>query len=177
MFELEEDLGIANLAIAPEDGLLIVAVDDMRQPQHPEIRCLTIEGIERARFRLDMLLYSLTAVDARTLAMIGAFKHSGQIEVLVIEAASGRVKARRALGPEIGADVACSPTGDRLAVAHHHGVEVCGLKTLDPLLHLGLGDETACSLALSPDGAWIAAGTLEQTVRLFNADTGEEHLV
>jgi WD40 repeat protein len=61
-------------------------------------------------------------------------------------------------------------------VAYGHGVEVCRIKSLKPQLKLRLGDERACSVAWSPDGAWIAVGTLERTVRLFDAATGKEHL-
>jgi WD40 repeat protein len=61
-------------------------------------------------------------------------------------------------------------------VGYDHGVEVCRLDSLEPELQLRLPDENVCSVAWSPDGRWIAVGTLQQTVRLFEATTGTEHL-
>jgi WD40 repeat protein len=175
LLELEEDLGISDLVILPQDELLIAAIDKQRYSGHPEIRCVTINGRERARFQLETSLDDLAAVDARTLVATGRFDH-GQTEVFVLDAASGRFKATRTLGWEIGACIASSPAGDRLAVAYDHGVEVCRLKSLKPELQLRLRDEQACSVAWSPDGAWIAVGTVKRTVRLFDAATGIEHL-
>jgi WD40 repeat protein len=175
LFELDGDLGIGRLAVLPQEELLIAAIDDQRLPGPAEIRCVTLDGTERARFQLEVSLYDLAALDARTLVATGSFG-GGETEVLVLDAASRQVRARRTLGPEIGANVAGSPGGDRVAVAYDRGVEICRLKSLEPELQLTLADEHACSVAWSPDGAWIAVGTLERTVRLFEAKTGAEHL-
>jgi hypothetical protein len=107
----------SNLVILPGDELLIAAIDRQRYSGYPEIRCVTTDGTERASFQLETSLYDLAAVDARTLVATGRFDH-GQTEVFVLDAASGRIKATRTLGWEIGAYVASSPAGDRLAVAY-----------------------------------------------------------
>jgi WD40 repeat protein len=176
LFELEGDFGISKLVILRQDGLLIAAIDNQHFPGRPQIRCVTIDGTEQAHYQLETYLYDLGAADARTLVATGSLGYCGPTEVFVLDAASGQSKARRTLGPEIGAHVANSPARDRFAVAYHHGVEVCRLESLEPELQLRLGDERACSVAWSPDGASIAVGTLERTVRLFNAATGKEHL-
>jgi WD40 repeat protein len=176
LFVLEGDLGISKLVSLPQDELLVVAIDDQRSPGCPEIRCISVNGTEQARYRLETSLYDLAAVDARTLVATGSFDDE-QTEVFVLDAASGQCKARRTLGPEIGASVANSPARDRLAVAYDHAVEVCRLETLEPELEFRLADERPCSVAWSPDGVWIAVGTRERTVRLFDVATGKEHLV
>jgi WD40 repeat protein len=175
LFELDGDLGISNLVVLPQYELLIVAIDRQRSPGRPEICCVTIDGTEQARYQLEMSLYDLAAVDAGTLVGTGSFDGE-QTEVFVFDAASGQPKARRALGPKIGACIALSPAGDGLAVGYDHGVDLCRLGSLQPELQLRLADERACSVAWSPDGAWIAVGTVERTVRLFDAATGKEHL-
>jgi hypothetical protein len=177
LFEVEGDLGISSLLILPEDELLIVAIDDMRFPKHPEIRCLTIEGTERARYRPNIFLYDLAAWDNQSIVMTGASDYGGRSEVFVLEAASGQAKARRVLGPEIGACVVGSPILDRLAIAYGCNVELCKPESLEPELRIRLMDEHVCSVAWSPDGSWIAVGTNERTVRLFDAATGREYLV
>jgi hypothetical protein len=161
--------------VLPQNALLIAAIDGQRASRRPEIRCVTIEGTERARYRLETSLYDLAAVDARTLAATGSVDGGGT-EVFLLDAESGRHKARRTLGPEISAYVAAAPGGGRIAVAYHNGVEVCRLESLAPERSMRLGDERACSVAWSPDGARIAVGTHERTVRLFDAATGKEHL-
>jgi WD40 repeat protein len=176
LFQLDGDLGVSSLVVLPEEELLIAAIDNQHFPGCPEIRCLTIDGTERARCQLATNLYDLAAVDARTLVVTGSVD-DGQTEILIVDAESGQTKARRNLGPEIGAYVASSPARDRIAVAYDHSVQICGLQSLQPERQLPLADERACSVAWSPDGAWIAVGTHERTVRLFEAATGREHLV
>jgi WD40 repeat protein len=175
LFELDGDLGISRLAVLPQGEVLIAAISDQRSGGTSEIRCVTIDGTERAGFQLEMNLYDLSAADAGTLVAAGSLDHE-QTEVFVLDAASGQPKARRALGPEIGASVAYSPACGRLAVAYCRGVEVCRLDSLQPELKLQLADERPCSVAWSPDGAWIAVGTCERTVRVFHAASGKEHL-
>jgi WD40 repeat protein len=174
LFELEGDLGIVRLVVLPQDELLIAAIDNVHFPQRSEIRCFTIDGTERTRYPLEAHLYDLAAVDAATLVATGRFDN-GPTEVFVFDAASGQSKARRALGPEIGGWLANSPDCDRFALAYGHGVEVCRLESIEPELQLPLA-ELPLSVAWSPDGAWIAVGTRERTVRLFDAATGKEHL-
>jgi WD40 repeat protein len=188
LFELEGDLGIAHLEVLPQDELLIAAIDDQRLAGPPtEIRCVALDGTERTRFPLNMCMYDLAAANARTVLATGWFNSertkddeetddSGQTEALLLDATSGQIQARRTLGPEIGAYVAGSPDWTRLAVGYDHGVEVCRLPSLEPELRLPLADGRVCSLAWSPDGRWIAVGTLQRTVRLFDATTGTEHL-
>jgi WD40 repeat protein len=188
LFELEHDLGIANLEVLPQDELLIAASDDQRLAGPPsEIRCVALDGTERSRFPLNMCIYDLAAVDARTLFATGWFDReqtkdneepddSGQTEVVLLDPTSGQIQARRTLGPEIGAYVAGSSDRTRLAVGYDRGVEVCKLPSLEPEQRFPLADEKVCSVAWSPDGRWIAVGTLQRTVRLFDATTGAEHV-
>jgi WD40 repeat protein len=175
LFELDGDLGISKLVVLPEHELLVAAIDSQRSTGCLEMRCVTIDGTERARYPLEMSLYDLAAADSGTLVSTGTFDGE-TTEILAFEAVSGRLKARRPLGPQIGAYVATSPARDHFAVAYDRGVEVCSLMSLRPELRLKLGDERPCSVTWSPDGAWIAVGTHERTVRLFDAANGVEHL-
>ncbi|MGF1622347.1 MAG: WD40 repeat domain-containing protein [Rhodomicrobiaceae bacterium] len=175
LFELDEDLGISKLAVSPEHELLIAAIDEPRFPGCSEILCVTIDGTEQTRYELEIGLYDIAIAGDRTLVAAGSLD-DGDTEVFVLDAASGQIMARRALGLQIGAHVANAPTGGQVAVAHDRDVEICSIETLKPELQFQLGDEHACSVAWSPDGAWIAVGTRERTVRLFHAATGTEHL-
>jgi WD40 repeat protein len=177
LFELEGDLGISHLEVLPQDELMIVVIDEQRSGRPPsEFRCIRLDGKEQARFQLDMIPYDLAALDARALVLASGSLDSEQTEILVLDATSGQTKARRTLGPEIGAYVVCSPGRDRVAVGYDRSVEVCSLESLEPKLRLPLTNEKVCSLAWSPDGGWIAVGTQQRTVRLFNATTGTEFL-
>lgn len=175
LLELDGNLGISRLAVLPEPELLIAEIEDQRSTGSCEIRCVTIDGTEQARYPLGRGLYDMAVAGVNAIVAAGQ-SDDGDTEVFVFDAASGRILARRVLGSEIGAEVASAPPGGRIAVAYDRGVEVCNIETLQPELRFELGDEKACSVAWSPDGAWIAVGTLEETVRLFHAATGAEHL-
>jgi WD40 repeat protein len=177
LFELDKGLGISELLVLPEEELLIAAIEDPRGGGgYPEIRCVALDGAERARYQLAMGLYRIAIADTHALVATGTSDDGDTTEVFVFDARSGETMARRVLGPEIGASVANAPSGGRVAVAYDRSVEICNIKTLQPELRFQLGDERACSVAWSPDGTWIAVGTLEHTVRLFHATTGMEHL-
>lgn len=175
LFELDGDLGVSQLVVLPQRDMLIAAIGNQRFEECPEIRCLTSEGTEKARYPLPMILYDLAAVGTEMLVGTGAFKGSVNTEVFVTDAVSGRITAQRALEPNVTACVATSPAGGQVALAYGRSVEICNLETLKPELEFQFGDEQACSLAWSPDGAWIAVGT-QSTIRLFHAATGTEHL-
>jgi len=64
-----------------------------------------------------------------------------------------------------------SPTGDRLASAGGEGtLKLWDPNTGEPLKTLANEAVRAISLAFSPDGQWIAAGTLEGEIRLWRSD-------
>jgi WD40 repeat protein len=174
LFKLDGDLGISKLMVLPERELLIAVIDEQRSGGGCEIRCVAIDGTEQARYPLEIELYDIAIAGSGTLLAAGS-SGNGNTEVFVLDAESGQTLAKRMLGSEIGAYVANAPAGGRVAVAYDRRVEVCS-ETLHPRLQFLLGDEHACSVAWSPDGAWIAVGTREQTVRLFRAAPGAEHL-
>jgi WD40 repeat protein len=175
LFELDEGLGIDHLEVLPLDELVFVSAGDQRSTEPSELRRVALDGMKQARFPLDMSLYDLAAVDAQTILAAGS-SDGEQTEIVLLDATSGQTRLKRTLGPEIGANIAPSPDGHRLAVAYDRGVEVCRLESLEPELQLRLGDERGCSVAWSPDGRSIAVGTVQRTVRLFDATTGTEHL-
>lgn len=174
LFELDGNLGISRLAVLPEPEWLVAEIADQRSTEASEIRCVTVDGIEQARYPLETGLYDMAAGSN---AIVAAGRSNvGETEIFVLDVASGRILASRVLGSEIGARIASAPAGGRVAVAYDRGVEVCDAETLQVELRCELGDEKACSVAWSPDGAWIGVGTLEKTVRLFRVASGTEHL-
>lgn len=176
LFVLDGDLGISKLVVLPGQELLVAAIESQRSTGCPEIRCVTIDGTIRARYPLEMTLYDLVAANPGTLVSTGAFDDGETTEIFAFDAMSGHPKARRQLGSQFAAYVTVSPSRDHVALAYDHSVEVCDLTSLQPELRFHLGDERACSVTWSPDGARIAVGTHERTVRLFNAESGMEHL-
>jgi WD40 repeat protein len=120
-------------------------------------------------------VYGLAAAGNGVLLATGS-NEDHQTEVFTIDAHTGRRKTSRTLGPEIGASVAALPRRDDAAVAHNRTVDLCALDSLEPRLHIDLGDDKACCIDWSPDGKWITVGTVQRTLRIFEASTGREHL-
>ena len=174
LFEVEQDLGISFLDVSPQHGALIAVIDDQYAPGVPEIRCLAADGSQRARYDLEMILYDIAIADANTLVAIGSEDDTDN-EVVILDATTGRIQARQTLGSDIRA-VSVSPSGDRVALACGDKVSIRRRDGLAAEMELQLGGQEALSVAWSPDGAWIAAGTAACTVRLFDVATGTEHL-
>lgn len=173
LLALNGDFGIGDLAVLPEEEILVVAIDVMRSYGEAEVLVLGADGKQHARFPLGSY-FALGAVNAR--ALIATGHNNGQTELFTIDAHTGKRNKTRTLGPEIGASIAFGPRRDCVAVAYARGADVCSVDSLEPYLHLDLGDEDKCSIAWSPDGKWIAIGTVQRTLRLFDANTGREHL-
>jgi WD40 repeat protein len=172
LFELDGDRGVAHLARAP-DGLVVV-VQEMRSSSAPELRVVAPDGTPVSATPLPSSIYDLAAVDARCVILAGRDVH-GNTEVFAVDGRSGVRTASRVLGDEIGAYVAVSPSGDRVAIGYADRVELCDATTLAARAQLPVGSAVS-SVAWSPDGRWIAAGTVARTLHLFDAATGREHL-
>ncbi len=175
LLTLEHGQGVQHLALLPAEGLAVIATGDMRDPGGGSVRVIDLDGREQARWDVPEVVYDLAAIDAGrvVVTMDGA---DDTTQVVAADPRSGTRTAARTLGDAIGADVALSPGRDHVAVAYDRGVELCAADTLAPFLRLDLDDEHACGVAWSPDGAWIAVGTVEQSLRLFHAGSGREHL-
>ncbi len=172
--ELEGDLGISNLSVLASAELVIATVEPSRSPGDPEVRVLDLRGREQRRFRVPSYVYELHIADPSVLIATGMDAEDAT-EVFTIDARDGRSLVRRRLGKHIGAKVAVSPTRDRVAIAYQNGVERCRLDTLEPDLRIDLGAETMSAVEWSSDGRWLAVGTVQKTLRLFDAESGREH--
>ena len=84
-------------------------------------------------------------------------------------------KARLGKGSITG-NVAFSPDGTRLAVGSSIGIWIYDVRPgAEKELDLFTGDtEVVNALAFSPDGAMLASGGSDKTVRLWNANTGQQ---
>ena len=172
LFSLDGDRGVAHVARVP-DGLIVV-VQEMRSSAAAELRVVAPDGTPVSATPLPSSIYDLATVDARRVILAGR-DVDGNTEVFAVDARSGVRKTSRVLGDAIGAYVAVSPSGDRIAVGHADRIEVCDAATLAVRAQLSV-DAKVSSVAWSPDGRWIAAGTIAKTLHLFDAATGREHL-
>jgi WD40 repeat protein/DNA-binding SARP family transcriptional activator len=104
-------------------------------------------------------------------ARVAAAFYSGQVRVL--DVASGRLVTT--LAPDVlPVAVALSPDGDRIAVSFVGvpDVTVYDVRTGDVLLTLEGAEFSYSSLAWSPDGRRIAAGSEDGTTPIWNSRTG-----
>ena len=72
--------------------------------------------------------------------------------------------------------LAWSPTGDRLAARLSGWLAVWDTKTGQQLFTIRAHVTYATCVAWSPDGSRIATGSADHTIRIWNAETGEEML-
>jgi WD40 repeat protein len=172
LFELDDDRGVAHLARVPD--ALIAVVVEMRSQTAPELRVVALDGTPVSATPLSSTIYDLAAIDVGRVIVAGS-DEAGNTEVFALDARTGARSVSRVLGNEIGAYLAVSPAGDRVAVGYADRVEVCDAATLAARAQLPVGSPV-CSVAWSPDGRWIAAGTVAKTLHLFDAATGREHL-
>jgi WD40 repeat protein len=67
-----------------------------------------------------------------------------------------------------------SPDGSKLFTGDFDGPRVWDLQTGKLLRHFEKNDWVVTSVAFSADGHWVAAGSMDSTVRLWNLETGKE---
>ncbi|MCL4740878.1 MAG: protein kinase [Phycisphaerales bacterium] len=98
---------------------------------------------------------------------------NGDATVAVYDADNGQTLAHAAGLDTLPRGVAYSPDGDRLYTSGAtDGIIVWNARTLDRLGALRT-TSTPWSVAISPDGRTLAAGTFGATVEFFNIDSGE----
>ncbi|MEM6777621.1 MAG: protein kinase [Planctomycetota bacterium] len=111
-----------------------------------------------------------------------AFAASGLSEshVSILDTSQRRRLHQIPIGGRGVADLDCDGTGQRLAVACQTPpqVVVVDIPSREVVCRIDLGPDTTYhrrvqSVAISPDGTRLAVATLEQTVSLFDADSGE----
>ena len=175
LLELPEGAGIAELHLNPSgDGLHAVIFEDMRMPLPPyEIRELDPEGAERGSWRFDHELYDLVPTTDGRFAVTGNHVELDDTRLWIL-GPEGPAE-ERSLGSEIGAPLARSPDGQQVAIGYATEVLVCSGSDGAIDFQVPLGPERITEVAWSPDGRWIAAGTLDGSVRIIDVDARREH--
>ena len=82
--------------------------------------------------------------------------------------------AQARLGKGIIREIQFSPDGTRLAVASSIGIWLYDTATHQEVALLTGHTDWVSSVAFSPDGNTIASGSLDNTIRLWNAHTGKQ---
>lgn len=112
------------------------------------------------------------AVRSLAIAPDGRFAAAGDFdgEIRIWDPATGRKTRQFATGRNVSA-LAISPDGHLVAAAHwSSAIHLCDLRTGDVTR---LGGSSQC-LAWAPDGSWLAAGEIDDRVRLWDTATARE---
>lgn len=180
LLAFDRRLGVGALDVLRRDEGLVILVDQLRDSRVvAEVRVVGFDGAERARWSIQPAVRDLVAVEGSQLVAI-VYDNGGDdgdevTELLVLDASTGARRAARALPGARFGSMASSPDGDLVAVAWQHTAEVFAVDGLGSRLRIDLGADDGLSIAWSPAGL-LAVGTLARTVRLFDAQTGREHL-
>ena len=103
-----------------------------------------------------------------------AFSASLDHTIAVWDAAIASEMIELDAGGSVGA-IVVSPDGKRVAIGSKATVQIWNPETLEPIARFQEGHtDSVESLAFSADGATIASGAKDRTIRLWNAENGHE---
>lgn len=168
--EVADGHGIGALDVAGE-RIVIGDADPHGSSTTGALTCLDLAGAVRWRITPGVRIDDVASIGDRLVAI--AHDAAYHAELLVFEP-DGAIHTRRALTSDI-VTTRLAVLGDRVAIACGARLEICVGPDLAVERAMDLG-AAACSVAWSPDGAWIAIGTQKKQLRLFDALSGAEHL-
>ena len=168
------DQGVANLALSPEGDTLVLAVEEMRSPG-PPVRMIRIApgSSSPLEFSFTRPVYDIAALPAGTMAVVGT-SEDDEATCLWRLNAEGAMAGTWPLGGDISGSLAVSPDGGSFAVGYHHEVTIRDSDAFSARRVIKLGEDHVTAVAWSPNAKLLAVGTLERTVRVFEAETGQE---
>ena len=160
------DAGVNSVVYSPDGSRIVSGSDDgavrIWNPRTREARVLAGHGQ-----RVNVVAYSPD----------GAFIASGGNDgVRIWDAHSGREAGKQLHGLHGVRSIAYSPDGSRIVTVSGKAVRIWNAHT--GVEESGLADAIwVTSVVYSPDGRRIAAGSRNEVVRIWDADTGEETAV
>ncbi len=185
LWELDSGRELAHLG-EPDTGLFRVR-SPMGLEFHPHGRSLAYGGqggkitlwnvdsgaVERQlEIEADFSLALRWSQDGARLAVAGQRIKPRRTELFVLEAATGAILARRESDSDLG-DLSWSPSGDQLALSSGHSVYLLDPANAGELRKLEGHEATPGTLAFTPDGRRLASGSGDETLRVWDLETGE----
>jgi WD40 repeat protein/serine/threonine protein kinase/Flp pilus assembly protein TadD len=166
---------IWSLAFSPDGNRLAVSGTD------PQVEVRDVKTGEvlwtKQEPQLPQAMSVAFSPDGRSLAVgYGLYSKDDTFRVTLYEVATGQGTGTFP-GPRGGVnDLAYHPDGRHLAVAGSEVVEVWDVVARAKVHELRGHSKWVYGVAFSPDGKWLATGGWDRTIKLRDANTGEERL-
>ncbi len=168
LVEFDEGDGVSRMCCAPDRTALVVAADAQRgSHDNTHILVFSEDHTQQARLVIPHVTFALTALRENRIAMV--VSPTGEdFELRVVDAMTGEVERRQRLGSDIGGSLQRSPDGRRILLGYGSSLRVLDSVSLEEHAAYETVD-TCTSVAWSPDGKKLAAGTRSGTLELFAA--------
>lgn len=168
LVEFEEGDGVSHMCLSPDQKTLVVAADSQRgSHDNTELLVLSRDGAVRRRLGLPHVLFALTALKKNRLALVVSPTDEA-FELRLIDAKTGKVERSRHLGSDVSGSLSRSPDGRRILLGYGSSLRVLDAASLKELAAYEM-ENKCCSVAWSPDGKRLAAGTQTGGLELFAA--------